>query len=179
MKQSFTKKKKGFTLIELLVVIAIIGILASIVLVSLGGARAKAKDARIQANMAQIRTIAEVLYTGAVYPDGTAGSNNGFDTPVYTGGTPPACTGDTTRDASLKALDGDIRAQQGVTCTAAAAANTTSKVGVFMVKTAGDDAYAAYTGLIGGAPSGWCVDSMGNSRAYTLVAANPTATVCP
>ncbi len=62
MKKIFQKKYKGFTLIELLVVIAVIGMLASIVLVSLGPVRAKGRDARRQSDVRQISTAMELYY---------------------------------------------------------------------------------------------------------------------
>lgn len=63
------KYNRGFTLIELLVVIAIIGILASIVLVSLNSARNKGKDARVISDVQQLRTAFESGYNGSSYPD--------------------------------------------------------------------------------------------------------------
>lgn len=54
--------KRGFTLIELLVVIAIIGVLSSVVLVSLNTARAKARDANRAVAINQLRNALELYY---------------------------------------------------------------------------------------------------------------------
>lgn len=69
---SSTKSKSGagFTLIELLVVIAIIGLLLSVVVVSLGNARMKSRDGRRLSDAHQIKSGLEIYYnTGQGYPD--------------------------------------------------------------------------------------------------------------
>jgi prepilin-type N-terminal cleavage/methylation domain-containing protein len=71
--QASSNGAHGFTLIELLVVVAIIGLLASIVLISLISARAKSRDAKRLSDMAQMNTGLELYFaSNKGYPSSTA-----------------------------------------------------------------------------------------------------------
>ncbi|MFA7169971.1 MAG: prepilin-type N-terminal cleavage/methylation domain-containing protein [Candidatus Paceibacterota bacterium] len=72
-------RQKGFTLIELLVVISIIGVLSTIAMTSLNGARTKARDVKRISEIEQIQKALELYYAdNGQYPvSGGATSPNG------------------------------------------------------------------------------------------------------
>lgn len=59
-------KRRGFTLIELLVVISIIAILATVVIINVTGAKAKAQNAKI---MSDLNTVGKAASIHGVYHD--------------------------------------------------------------------------------------------------------------
>ena len=137
------RRNKGFTLIELLVVIAIIGLLASIVLVSLGGARNKARDARRVSDIRQISLAMEMCLDDASTDCGGASGNY----PAIAAGAPGRLT--TTRIGSvaspyLNPLPQDPGGGSAIVCTGTAEMTAGAYCGWTSLQT---ENYCIYTKL--------------------------------
>lgn len=125
--------KKGFTLIELLVVIAIIGILAGIVLASLGSARSKGSDAKYQEQLKGLQSSAEIYYSNngsytglcTVGSSDTTGTYNLLLASNY-GGTAPVCNPSATAWAAAHALASNSSVYFCVDSTGKATTTTTA-----------------------------------------------------
>jgi len=127
---------KGFTLIELLVVIAIIGILATVSLAMLGGARNRGTDAKVKATLANARARAELYNT----------NNNNYGG-VVGGNCNSGMFADTTSGMD-QTLEGLPNGATSATCYST------------------NNAYAISAPLPGaGGTNSWCVDSAGSAKA--------------
>jgi prepilin-type N-terminal cleavage/methylation domain-containing protein len=144
--------KGGFTLIELLVVIAIIGILSSIVLVSLNSARKKGTDTRVISDVQETRTALESGYNGAGYPDLVNSATNCSAATVITAGlaTLANCVNATGPDYNaINQLNTDANAEGGK---------------LFFLVNSDLKAYAIRGQMTSNANSYFCIDSAGNTN---------------
>lgn len=101
-------KRAGFTLIELLVVISIIGLLSTIILAAVQGARTKGKEAVIISELVQFRNLYETAYS--TYGNYGSLQPSAFNTcTAYSGSTGYLCAANSINGCSyIYGTGGDI-----------------------------------------------------------------------
>lgn len=90
VKKGFThisKACEGFTLIEMLVVVSLVGVLATLVLANMAGARARARDTQRKSDLRQIESALRLYYNDL----GKFPENNASGQIVGCGVVPSAC----------------------------------------------------------------------------------------
>ncbi len=147
--------KKGFTLIELLVVVAIVGILASVVLVSLDNAKKKGEDSAVKTNLHTAVNQSEIFYLNggnSYLPAG--GATFAIATcPVYNA----AGTNMLSKDKAVaNSIAEAVKRGDNSSCYNSA------------------NSWAVAVGLKSNAGNSWCVDNTGASK---LVASVPSLAI--
>jgi prepilin-type N-terminal cleavage/methylation domain-containing protein len=79
---SGTHPKRGFTLVEFLIIIAIIGILASMILISLKSSKEKAKDARVAIAVKEAKSLLDIGQENGVFQDLVCSNNCSTTIPI-------------------------------------------------------------------------------------------------
>jgi len=148
---------RGLTLIELLVVISIIGVLSSVLLVSVSTTRNRGKIAAVQSNLSTVRSEMELFFLNN---NESYGSPAGF------------------YDDCLGAIDGG----SGITfggpdiVEALISAGQSGNGNIVCAIGPGGDSWAASVPLYGG--GSWCVSSIGFGGAGTASGGSLSEAVC-
>lgn len=159
------QKIKGFTLIELLIVISIIGILASLSLVSYGGAQKQSRDAIRKSDLEQYRNALE----------GYAGANGGRYPGYVAGGVVQIGTGNLCQTSDLYSFMSDTcltDPNPTGTCTASSRQYCYFENGSSTGATATD--YVLFSALETGGY--WVICSNGKAGKATVL---PASSTCP
>jgi len=163
------KYSYGFTLIEVLVVIAIIGILSSVVLLSLNNAKTKGSDVKIKSDVRQARSVLESGYNDNVYNDLYNADNAGSITNDVIG----SLTDNGPGNEILNTLNADAAAQVNGS-NLIFIVDTSTVTGSATVPNV--TAYAVYGKLGTTTPLYFCSDSTSKTNDSAVTA---NTTVCP